>query len=54
MSGAVKINHGESDCVINWAGGLHHAKKGEVIHLLMVLFLGNQHINEVPRAVDHR
>ncbi|KAK9866799.1 hypothetical protein WJX84_009469 [Apatococcus fuscideae] len=29
MSGAVKINHGESDCVINWAGGLHHAKKGE-------------------------
>ena len=30
MSGATKINHGQSDCVINWAGGLHHAKKGEV------------------------
>ena len=30
MGGAVKINHGQSDCVINWAGGLHHAKKGEV------------------------
>ena len=34
MSGATKINHGQSDCVINWAGGLHHAKKGEVTSVL--------------------
>jgi histone deacetylase 1/2 len=25
----VKLNHGESDIAINWAGGLHHAKKSE-------------------------
>ncbi|KAJ2449271.1 histone deacetylase (class I) Clr6 [Coemansia sp. RSA 2336] len=28
IAGAKRINHGESDIVINWAGGLHHAKKG--------------------------
>jgi hypothetical protein len=26
----VKLNYGLSDVVINWAGGLHHAKKSEV------------------------
>lgn len=26
---AVKLNKGEADIAINWAGGLHHAKKGE-------------------------
>jgi histone deacetylase 1/2 len=25
----VKINRGDSDIAINWAGGLHHAKKCE-------------------------
>lgn len=25
----MKLNHGESDIAINWAGGLHHAKKSE-------------------------
>eukprot|EP00908_Phaeocystis_cordata_P010211 Transcript_21052.p1 GENE.Transcript_21052~~Transcript_21052.p1 ORF type:complete len:393 (-),score=141.48 Transcript_21052:59-1237(-) len=29
IGGAVKLNEGESDVAINWAGGLHHAKKGE-------------------------
>ncbi len=29
LGGAVKLNHGESDIAINWAGGLHHAKKSE-------------------------
>ncbi|KAJ1759821.1 histone deacetylase (class I) Clr6 [Coemansia sp. RSA 1807] len=28
IAGAKRINHGESDVVVNWAGGLHHAKKG--------------------------
>ncbi|KAJ2491319.1 hypothetical protein IWW37_002401 [Coemansia sp. RSA 2050] len=28
IAGAKRINHGDSDIVINWAGGLHHAKKG--------------------------
>lgn len=26
----MKLNYGLSDVVINWAGGLHHAKKSEV------------------------
>jgi histone deacetylase 1/2 len=27
--GAVRLNEKSSDVVINWAGGLHHAKKSE-------------------------
>ena len=27
--GAVRLNSGSADTVINWAGGLHHAKKSE-------------------------
>ena len=29
VAGAMKLNSGECDVAINWAGGLHHAKKGE-------------------------
>lgn len=29
LNSAVKINRGEADICINWAGGLHHAKKSE-------------------------
>ena len=29
LAGAARINQGCTDIVINWAGGLHHAKKGE-------------------------
>ena len=29
IEGAKRLNHGNSDIVINWSGGLHHAKKGE-------------------------
>jgi len=29
IGGAMKLNHGEADIAINWAGGLHHAKKSE-------------------------
>jgi len=29
LDGAVKLNHGLTDVAINWAGGLHHAKKSE-------------------------
>lgn len=28
-AGAIKLNHGLADVAINWAGGLHHAKKNE-------------------------
>lgn len=29
LEGAQKLNHNQSDIVINWSGGLHHAKKFE-------------------------
>jgi histone deacetylase 1/2 len=29
VGGAIKLNHNQSDIAINWAGGLHHAKKSE-------------------------
>eukprot|EP00887_Chlorella_sp_A99_P001785 scaffold19.g1785.t1 len=29
IEGAYKLNHGQCDIAINWAGGLHHGKKGE-------------------------
>lgn len=29
LAGAVKLNHGNADIAINWAGGLHHAKRSE-------------------------
>jgi histone deacetylase 1/2 len=29
IGGAIRLNQNESDIVINWAGGLHHAKKSE-------------------------
>ena len=30
IAGAVKLNQAANDVVINWSGGLHHAKKSEV------------------------
>ena len=29
IDGAIMLNHGRADIAINWAGGLHHAKKEE-------------------------
>jgi histone deacetylase 1/2 len=29
IGGAVKLNHKQTDIAVNWAGGLHHAKKSE-------------------------
>jgi histone deacetylase 1/2 len=29
IGGAIKLNHKDVDIAINWAGGLHHAKKSE-------------------------
>ncbi len=29
MGAAVKLNYQTADIAINWAGGLHHAKKAE-------------------------
>ena len=29
LAGAIKLNKQEADIAVNWAGGLHHAKKSE-------------------------
>jgi len=29
VDGAVRLNHNQADVAVNWAGGLHHAKKSE-------------------------
>jgi histone deacetylase 3 len=29
IDGAIQLNHGQCDIAINWAGGLHHARKSE-------------------------
>lgn len=29
LAGAVKLNRQQTDMAVNWAGGLHHAKKSE-------------------------
>ena len=29
VAGAIKLNKQESEIAVNWAGGLHHAKKSE-------------------------
>ena len=29
MEGAARLNRGKCDIAVNWAGGLHHAKKSE-------------------------
>lgn len=29
VASAIKLNKGQADIAINWAGGLHHAKKSE-------------------------
>ena len=29
LAGAVKLNKQQTDIAVNWAGGLHHAKKSE-------------------------
>jgi acetoin utilization deacetylase AcuC-like enzyme len=31
IEGAHRLNHGLCDVAINWSGGLHHAKKNQVI-----------------------
>jgi hypothetical protein len=32
IGAAVQLNYGQADICINWAGGLHHARKGRVRH----------------------
>jgi histone deacetylase 1/2 len=49
---AERINSGMADIAINWAGGLHHAKKGEGSGFCYVNDIG-MHINIVIVSVTH-
>ena len=37
VASAVKLNKQSADIAINWAGGLHHAKKSEVRFRIMLI-----------------
>ncbi|KAH7427268.1 hypothetical protein KP509_10G036900 [Ceratopteris richardii] len=39
VGGAVSLNHNHADIAINWAGGLHHAKKTCIIHTLTFIMV---------------
>jgi histone deacetylase 1/2 len=58
VGGAVKLNHGHSDIAINWAGGLHHAKKCEASGfcyvndiVLAILELLKYHAVSIPHII---
>ena len=43
MEGAARLNRGKCDVAINWAGGLHHAKKSEASGFCYVNGKSSQH-----------
>ncbi|XP_048138766.1 histone deacetylase 6 [Rhodamnia argentea] len=53
MGAAVKLNRGDSDIALNWAGGLHHAKKSEASGFCYVndIVLGILELLKVHRRV---
>lgn len=66
MEGAARLNRGKCDVAVNWAGGLHHAKKSEAsgfcyingmllysmwISLRLMLTTVYRHCSRHPRAV---
>ncbi|KAI5431468.1 Histone deacetylase 19, variant 2, partial [Lathyrus oleraceus] len=57
VGGALKLNQGVSDIAINWAGGLHHAKKCEAsgfcyVNDIMLAILELRKIHERVLYVD--
>jgi hypothetical protein len=52
IGGAVKLNAGKADIAINWAGGLHHAKKCEASGFCYIndIVLAILELLKVPRA----
>ena len=62
VGGAVKLNHGLCDIAINWAGGLHHAKKCEasrfyyvndIVLAILELLKQHQHVLYVDIDIHH-
>ncbi|XWS60049.1 hypothetical protein CRYUN_Cryun07bG0000600 [Craigia yunnanensis] len=54
IGAAVKLNRGDADIAINWAGGLHHAKKNEASGFCYVndIVLGILELLKVHRELD--
>lgn len=44
LEGAMRLNQGEADIVINWSGGLHHAKKSEASGFCYINDIVNKNI----------
>lgn len=53
IGAAVKLNRGDADIAINWAGGLHHAKKSEASGFCYVndIVLGILELLKVHRVI---
>ena len=51
---AARLNQGLSDICINWAGGLHHAKKAEVCILVTLYFsfIDRRSCNRPPKCAE--
>lgn len=43
MEGAARLNRGKCDVAVNWAGGLHHAKKSEASGFCYINGWNSQH-----------
>ena len=54
IGAAVKLNRGDADIAINWAGGLHHAKKSEASGFCYVndIVLGILELLKVHRVIS--
>ena len=54
IGGAVKLNYGTADTVINWSGGLHHAKKAEVCTFATAGDIANKQMLLIPINLEQR
>jgi histone deacetylase 1/2 len=48
MEGAARLNRGKCDVAVNWAGGLHHAKKSEASGFC---YVNGQYAPSSPRTL---
>ena len=52
LGGAVKLNYNSADIVINWSGGLHHAKKAEVASSLHEIAFSGTRGHQLPAGSE--
>ena len=55
MEGAARLNRGKCDVAVNWAGGLHHAKKSEASGFCYIngTLPSLQHLSKLTRSYRH-